>query len=65
MEFLFKIKKQNQTFRNPILNFQFINFSRNSEKVTEEDDFDYYYYPDDNVERRRKETDLKGIGTYH
>ena len=65
MEFLFKIKKQNPTLRNPILNFQFINFSRNSEKVTEEDDFDYYYYPDDNVERRRKENDLKGIGSYH
>ena len=65
MEFLFKIKKQNPTLRNPILNFQFINFSRNSEKVTEEDDFDYYYDPDDNVERRKKENDLKGIGSYH
>ena len=64
MEFLFKIKKQNPTLRNPILNFQFINFSRNSEKVTEEDDFDYYY-TDDNIARRREETDLKGIGTYH
>ena len=65
MEFLFKIKKQNPTLKNLILNFQLINFSRNSEKLTEEDDFDYYYYPDDNIERRRKETDLKGIGTYH
>ncbi|XP_023348217.1 kelch-like protein 3 [Eurytemora carolleeae] len=34
---------------------------KNSEKLTEEDDFDYYY-TDDNIARRREETDLKGIG---
>ena len=48
-----------------MLNFQLIIFSRKSEKLTEEDDFDSdYVYPDDNVARRIEETHLKDIGTY-